>query len=785
MDNPNLKPMVFMEKTKKKFNIFKKKTKLPQVTPMNIFFFCMALLCGRATLFESLRPFGGAFFAAVFSKKGGYIYILAATLGQLWSGAPFYEAGKYIFAMTFFALIADRLPQKIKNKEIVRGTLFALALALAGGFFTFASDRGSFTTYYDVILLLIECAVAFCATFAFSKGIPVIKKMKLSYTFSSGEEISLVTLLGCALWGAKGITNIWVFNLSDIVGLFIIIVFAVRLGSGKGVIAGLTMGLVSALGSGRVDISCVSYAFSALAASLLGHLGAIPACSAFLLSNALITALANGSTEVLINIYDIFAACILYSLIPEKALLYLTNFGSRDEKDRIMTDERTYSEYVLMNVQNTVNSLWARIEKLEEKRQVKNEAEMRFFEHLTRRSCHGCGMRRLCWNRDIQKTTSSIRNALYTYRDTGKLSWELLPENCLRPKELREGFLQMAEIYRSDLIWQSKLKEIKKVSYKEMQAFSEILKAAQNALSKGARFDRALSDDISRKMAEANISANSVVVMRDEDCDPTVMMQLNSCGGFGLCEKGAEEIISAACGQKMVRCGKRDCKRCSVKYVSAPPKCVNFAFSKESRDKKRASGDSVLFRVINKNLYAAVLCDGMGYGENAFLEARSSAEMLLDLIEAGLSGEKAMDIVNSLLIPVGETTFSATDLCLYDAQEQTAKIIKCGGAASFTKSGDRVDALYSKTLPLGAGAHNDVESFTLSAREGDIIVMISDGVLESAAEGALKDGWLIREIENFKGDDPRRLADLIVEKAMEKCGKDPRDDITVLTAFIE
>ena len=782
MDNPNLKPMVFIENTKSTIEKLKKESILRKITHLDVLFFCMALLCGRATLFSTLRPFGGAFFAAVFSKRGGYIYILAATIGQLWAGAPFYQAGKYIFAMTFFALIAQRLPHNTKQKEIIRGALFSLALALSGVFFTFASGTSTLITYYDLFLLIAECAVVFLATCAFSKGIPVIKKMKLSYTFSSTEEISLVTLLGCVLWGAKDITNFFVFNLSDIICLFIIIVFAVRLGSGKGVIAGLTMGLVSALGSGRVDISCVSYAFSALVASLLGSFGPIPACSGFLLANALITALANGSTEVLINIYDIFAACILYSIIPEKALLYLTNFGSRDEKDRIAQDERTYSEYVLLNSVNMLSRLRGRMEKLENKRHVKNEAEVRFFERLTRRSCHGCGMRKLCWNRDAQKTTQKVRDALYEYKDTGKLNWESLPENCLRPRELREGFLQMAEIYRSDLIWQGKMREIKNASYRQLDSFEKILKATQASLLKGQTFDRALADDIERKMAEENIQCDSVVVMRDSDFDPTVMLHLTCCGGFSLCDKGVQEIISEACGQKMIRAGKKDCKNCNIKYVAAPPKEMGFAFSKESRD-RNVSGDSVVCSVINKSLYAAVLCDGMGSGEDAHLEAQSSVETLLDLLEVGIDGESAMEIVNSLILPLGETTFAATDLCLFNARENTVKIIKCGSAASFAKSGDRVDTLYSRSMPLGAGGKNDVESFTIPTREGDLIVMISDGVLESAAEGALKDGWLVREIENFTGD-PARLSDLIVKKAMDKCGRSPKDDITVLTAYI-
>ncbi len=782
MNNSDLRPGVILKKIKT--GLSNKGVPLPGAA--DIIFFIMSILCGRATLFGLLRPFGGAFFGAIFAGKYTYIYMPGAILGQVWAGAPLYETGKYIFAMTFYALIVEKLPYASKRRCVVRGGIFAFSLALSGLCFMFASTKGfSYTTLYDLMLLFLECTVAFCATAGFFKAIPIIESMRLSYTFSTVEEISLVSLLGCALWGGKDIAQLGIINIADIICILTVIIFAVRLGSGRGVIAGLTMGLVSALGSGRVDISCVSYAFSALAASLAGSLGAIPGCSAFILANALVTALANGSTEVLINLYDIFAACIIYSIIPEKILLRITSFGSRDEKDRLAKDERSYSEYVLMNAHGIINTLGIRMAKLQDGRHSKNEANKRFFERIARKSCTGCGMRKVCWVRDVQKTSMHITKALDDFADTGKLKSELLPQNCLRPKELRDAFLTSAEIYRIEKIWHGKLEEMQTVAQKQIEAFSAILTGAMGLLSCSKSFDRALADDIERRMEQNNIKCSGIVVMRDEDFSPTVMLKLENCGGFALCEKGVAEIVSSACGKEMIRAGKKNCRTCNIKYVAAPPTGAIFAVSGKSRDKKKGSGDSVKFRIIDKSLYAAVLCDGMGYGEKAAREAKSAADTLLDLIEAGVEGEVAMQIVNSLFIPYGEATFSAADLCLYDALSGITKIIKCGGAASFTKSGERVDALYSKSMPLGSVVKNRVETFTLSAKSGDIIVMISDGVLEGTKESAMKDTWLIDELESFTGNNPQLLAENIAAKAMERCGNTPRDDITVLAAYIE
>lgn len=759
---------------------------IPIPTFADVFFFTLGTLCGRATLFGMLKPFGGAFFAAIFSGRFSYIYIIAAIAGQVFSGSPLYETGKYLFAMTFFALITEKLPYKSRAKTSARSLVYTLSLALSGLFFMFTTSHGiAFTTAYDLMLLFLECSVAFSATAAFHTAIPVIRKAKLSFSFTSGEEIGLVSFLGCALWGAKDIFDFGIINFADVICIFIVLVFSIRLGTSRGVISGLIMGLVSALGSGRVDISCVSYAFSALAASMAGLYGAISGCSAFILANALVTALANGSTEVLINLYDIICACLLYALIPEKHLLRLTSFGSRDEKDRLYEDERCYSDYILTKAQAALDAMEKRMAQLHRKRYCANEIESRFFERTARKGCLGCGMRRVCWSRDFEKTTRCLTRALADSIETGKLKSELLPANCLRPKDFRDAFLHSAEIYRIEKMWQGKMNEVYHASQSRLSAFSEILSAAHATLLQHYTFDRALADDIERRLIASSKNFSAVTVMRDQDGDPTVILSLQGCEELSLFEKSTAEIISAACGRKMTRAGKRDCSDFTEKYVVKPSESVSFATQGKSCRKKGASGDSARWRLIDKSLYAAVLCDGMGTGEKAAMEARSAAETLLDLIESGVDGEAAVGIVNSLFIPYGEATFSATDLYLYNTAQKTVKIIKCGGVASFTKSGERVDALYSKSLPLGSVLKSGVETFTLPAKSGDITVMVSDGVLETTGANALKDAWLIDELESFEGDNPRILADSIVQRALEKCQSEPKDDITVLAAIIK
>lgn len=772
-----LKPIVFIEKAKKRF--FQRKKRRLYVPPLEIFLVAAAHFAARTALFSNLHPFGGAFFAAVFSGKASFIYALSVISGMFFSGADFSSIGSYIFAMCVFSLVVEKFNAQNRDKPYVRAAVFSLSLALSGVFFMVSSARGaSVVLFYDCVMLFIESAISFCAVMAFSTALPIVRNMRLHFSFSSAEEISLVLLFGSALCGAKDVSQIGPLNIADILCILVVLVFSVRLGAARGAVAGLTMGLISSLGSGSIGVGCVSYALSGLAAGLCSLYGAVPGCSAFILSNALVTVLANGSTEILINIYDIFAACLIYGAIPEKALSRITGFGARDETLRAASDEKLCAKYILSASGYTLSRIEKRLAYLDRSRSAASEEQAKFFERTARRACASCGMRRLCWKREAARTCESLRRALENYGDTGSFSEEFLPRNCLRPREFTEAFLRTAELYRTDLIWAGKLNELRAASRSQFSAFGDILSALLASFSDETRIDRALSDDIAVKMKEAGIEASDIVALRDKDSDPSVTLTLKSCGGFALCENGACEIVSRACGKKMVRAGRRDCKSCAVRYVVSPPHTMSFAHV--SRAAKKKSGDTALFRVINKSLCAAVLCDGMGGGERAAGESLSAAETLLDLIELGVKGERALEIVNAMFLPFGEVTFSSADLCLYDALSGSATVIKCGGAATFSKSGERVDALYSKTLPLGAKFGKDVETYTFSAKGGDMIVMITDGVLDSA----LKDGWIISEMEKFRGKDPHDLCDLIVEKALLNHSDNPRDDMTVLAAYI-
>ncbi|MBX6396297.1 MAG: SpoIIE family protein phosphatase, partial [Alicyclobacillaceae bacterium] len=69
--------------------------------------------------------------------------------------------------------------------------------------------------------------------------------------------------------------------------------------------------------------------------------------------------------------------------------------------------------------------------------------------------------------------------------------------------------------------------------------------------------------------------------------------------------------------------------------------------------------------------------------------------------------------------------------------------------------------------------------------KGDLLIMVSDGLLESARHVDEKEEWLVRRIAQIESWDPQEVADLLVETAVRMNRGEVPDDMTVVVARID
>ncbi len=127
--------------------------------------------------------------------------------------------------------------------------------------------------------------------------------------------------------------------------------------------------------------------------------------------------------------------------------------------------------------------------------------------------------------------------------------------------------------------------------------------------------------------------------------------------------------------------------------------------------------------------YYLLLCDGMGTGADAEAESRRAIRMLAGLLRAGQEPRQALETLNGVYILRGDGSFSTVDLLEASLVTGQATLYKWGAAPSYFKCGKETKKLGTAAPPpgFGVGEAHKAEEFRLSLREGELLVLLSDG----------------------------------------------------------
>lgn len=189
-------------------------------------------------------------------------------------------------------------------------------------------------------------------------------------------------------------------------------------------------------------------------------------------------------------------------------------------------------------------------------------------------------------------------------------------------------------------------------------------------------------------------------------------------------------------------------------------------------------GDSVAVFKNKDNRFFAFISDGMGSGSTASAVSGITVGFLCNMLNSGRLSEELIGLLNGFLctrLPKNTLECSATlDLFELDLMNGHASVYKCGAAPSYVFRRGRLFKLRSESMPVGILNEVDLKSFEFELCHGDVIVMVSDGVMGEGAECS----WLFDLLaQNLPNRSLERTAELIVKYATAKGSS---DDITVV-----
>ena len=196
---------------------------------------------------------------------------------------------------------------------------------------------------------------------------------------------------------------------------------------------------------------------------------------------------------------------------------------------------------------------------------------------------------------------------------------------------------------------------------------------------------------------------------------------------------------------------------------------------------KPNNGDDILVKRLSGGKLLLALSDGMGHGGGAQDESRKTLELLSLCMESGYSREQAVKAVNGVMLSVtGGEKFATVDLCMVDLWNGRTAVNKLGACASFLIHGRKLHRIEGNALPLGIIEHVLPTESEVSLVEGDLMLMMSDGVTDAFQE----EEDILSVFRNAADETPQHIADAVLREAIILQDGLPQDDMTVLCAQV-
>lgn len=410
---------------------------------------------------------------------------------------------------------------------------------------------------------------------------------------------------------------------------------------------------------------------------------------------------------------------------------------------------------------------------------------------LTGKICASCDSCALCWERDstplygiLAQMITSLWNGGMPEADTQSQ----LEQYCKKSRDMVEEAVHVFERVNLNRAWYNRLLENRQVIAEQLDAMAYIMQDCAREEQVLDASDKHALSEIRYRAKEQGLIVEELHLIEMLDGRFRVEATLRSRMGGCVAVKGFVASVGHVLGRRM-----RVNAEARTFIAKEPAKITLYedttfrsvqGIARLKKDEAKISGDNFSFLELERGEMLLGLSDGMGSGSMACKES----EMVLDLVErfleAGFSVETAIRMMNSAMVMKGENDlYSTVDLCKINLYSGMASLYKIGAAATFIKRDGKVECITSENLPVGARTQIEIESSEIQLKNGDFVVMVTDGVLEYLHVPKPEE-TMQEVIESIQTNNAGILAKKIMDRVLLFTGGKARDDMTVLATCI-
>lgn len=351
--------------------------------------------------------------------------------------------------------------------------------------------------------------------------------------------------------------------------------------------------------------------------------------------------------------------------------------------------------------------------------------------------------------------------------------------------------------YKSDYIYKQKIDENKRNLGNQLDGVSKVISSLADNLEKSLEDENTKfvleKEEIIALARARKINIQDLNIKQEKTGRYIVTTYVDSCGvpeeKRSCSVQIMEKILYKVLGEKIVlqksTCGiKHENSLCVNTYASPDKYVLQLGFAKKTKDGSSISGDSNLTIKLDDGKYLLAISDGMGTGPKAREASKLAVKMLQRLLSSGFDRDTSIELINSILPQITEEdTFATLDIAILDLYAGNIEFIKNGACPTYIKENNKkVQIIKALTLPAGILENINLVVYDKDIEENDILVMCSDGIMESNAEYQNKELWVRDILESIETDNVQKIADIITKEAIDNGYGITKDDMTIIVA---
>ena len=742
-------------------------------------------LTGRVWLY-GINPFGVALFAAVAAERKGRKLLALFVLAGMFSSTEGLSLIKYL---TLFLLVLSL--EKIQEKWTSHtGQAVYLAL-LTGGLNMAAGILNSIlavNTWEVFWLSILESVMVFALANVYQWGVHFILYEEWNQLFNNEELISLLILAVTALYGLPRQADM-IFSISGTLSYFMILFMGYRYGASTGAIAGAAGGILLALTGENmvvVGICCLL----GVCAGTLRKMGRFVSGGLYLLVGVLLAVYSLKDLYGIIELRAMLSAVILFFAIPRRVIHCVEeDIPEREEDSFAREDVRALANHQLEDFSDAFRRLSKSFENEMEEKGLSEERLEDIFAQLSRDTCNECINCKYCWNRHYEETNESLRQILWQVGQDGSVTLsQISPDFQRRCMHLDEYVHQVEERIAGENVrlgWHNRMSENRRVMAEQMKEIAVALKSFTINLGETEELPKERKRRILEELKKEGIKVARLSVKKRGGY--LEVMFTGAChGNHCLTKTDVAQALYRATGIMM--CPARETRN----VLSSTTDTMFFrqdtvykaltGLARVAKSGESVSGDNYSFLELSgTGELLMVLTDGMGSGEMADRDSSN-------LMEAGFEKKSALRLLNTLFVANYEgKSFATLDMAAINLHTGICEIMKNGAATTFVKREDGVEMIASSALPVGVDLQAEPDVAIVQLQEGDMVIMVSDGVLDSFYERNIESDSqeeMATLIDRLYCKNSNDMANQILMNTLAHSTKEASDDMSVLVAGI-